>query len=668
MGVRRQSPLAVLLTALALVGGMSGLVRAQGAQAPVVLESAAPQGDSAADVPVAPWLEGVPESTDASQSADLAAQGPLADAVADSPGSPSAPTPAGIRFGSAIDAAWFGAGASLAARANRAQVRALELGAPNLDAAARALVAPAAPGDPLANALVAVRLAPDLPVAHAALARAHWVVGEREQAMRDVVAALRAVPGNLEATTWIAGSLLWVFAAVLVLGSLGFILALATSVFSHAAHDLGDLFSHHMPAFARTALLGTLFLVPLLLGEGLLGLGLLAFGLAFAYGGARCRFALLLAGALIVLGLYPVARLAGTALRAIDADPVARVAHELARGGGSPSELAFAAEALPDDLLAQYALAVHARRTGDEEAAQARYEALLAGRPSDAFALTNLANLHFRAGRIPEAIQLYERASGLLESPTLFFNLSQAYARSFQMEEFENALQRAQSLGAVEASRLSRSGDPNLVADLPIPIASFHARLLGGQQGSAFSRELASRLGPGRLGRGWIATATGFAVVALLAALLGGVAEHSSRCSRCGRRICARCDGTVWNSEICEGCHHVFHRTENTDPTLRMARMASLRRRESRLDRLAFAASLVIPGASGILARRPDLGFLGVLLFTAAVALLVWRKGVVPDPLALGALGPLAFLLAAGIVAFAYVAVVVIGIAIRRNA
>jgi hypothetical protein len=172
---------------------------------------------------------------------------------------------------------------------------------------------------------------------------------------------------------------------------------------------------------------------------------------------------------------------------------------------------------------------------------------------------------------------------------------------------------------------------------------------------------------PGRLGTSWVVTAGGFALAALLASFLGGRWEHSSTCGRCGHRICARCDGTVWNAEICDGCHHLFHLPETTDPKMRLARLSELRKRETRVGHLALVAALLLPGVGGLLARRPDLSFLGLFFFAWGVVLFVWRDGIVADPLAVGAAGPLAFMLAGAVVAASYAMVVVLGLWIRRS-
>ena len=42
----------------------------------------------------------------------------------------------------------------------------------------------------------------------------------------------------------------------------------AVGALPHAAHDLGDLVTDQMPGFARAALLSSLLLLPILLGEG----------------------------------------------------------------------------------------------------------------------------------------------------------------------------------------------------------------------------------------------------------------------------------------------------------------------------------------------------------------------------------------------------------------
>jgi len=566
-----------------------------------------------------------------------------------------------------VERAWFSAGEDPVVRASAAWTRGLQLGARNYEAAARALLTTVpGPASRLERASLAVRLAPDLPLARMELAAAHLEGADYASALQELLAGIRAIPRHLEASAWLAGSLLAMSAMALTLGCVAFILWVGLSVFRHASHDLGDLVSRAMPDFARAALLAAALLLPMLLGEGLVGLVVGLFLLGFLYCEAGYRRALALSAALLVIGLYPMARWAGVALTHLDSAPVASAAHSVVRSMHSPADIEVLQRA-GDDRLALEALALHERRSGDAVAARQRYERLLQETPLDPVVLANLSNIHFALGDDERAILLGERAERLMPSATLLFNLSQVYARSFRMDEFEGALAEAQAIDAVRVVNLSRAGSPDFVADLDFPLEPIRSRMLQRATGEHFVEPVARFLMPGWLGQGWVHTTSAFAVVAALGLLLGGRWEHSSRCIRCGRRVCRRCDGRAGSHQVCEGCHHLFHRPEASDSNLRMARLSELRARDARLGRLAVGASLLFPGAGGLLARRADLSFLGLLFFTWGAVLLAWRQGVVVDPMAVGVAGPLVFALLGGLAFLGYGVVVAHGLVIRRR-
>lgn len=587
------------------------------------------------------------------------------------PSVPEIPPPPTLRsdgYRSEIEAAWFSGGPDLEGRARRARNMALKLGAANVESAARALlIAGVGSEGPVHRARLAVELAPDVPAIRLALALALARSGQYSEGMREAAAGLAAIPRNLEATLWLAGSLLAMLAAVLVAGPMLFIVFVGVSVFRHAAHDLGDLVSRQMPDFARAALLSALLLVPVALGEGLLGFALAFFALGFAYANARGRRALTLAAVLLPVGLYPVAQLTGRAIGAIDSDPVAVAAYAVVRGIATPTDVELLVAVEDRDVLAQSALALWERRVGNREAAMSRYARLLAASPMDPIVLAALANMHFERAEYERSIQLSERAAGLLRSPILLFNLSQVYARSFRMDEFEGAMAQAQSLDAEAIAALSRAAAPDFVADLPFDTQPIFTRLFENSGDTAFIATTSRRVMPGWLGSRWEVMSASFALAALMALILASRFDRSSACARCGHRICAHCDGTVWNSEICNGCHHLFQRPEATDPRMRLDRLSQLREREMRLDRVALISSLLLPGVGGFWARRPGLSFLGLIFFVFGAALFVWRDGIVADPLAVGAAGPLAFLLAGAVVAFCYAMTVGMGLWIRRS-
>lgn len=598
---------------------------------------------------------------------EVAVAPPTTPSIAEDSESKRPLTPEEEGYRSEVERAWFGSDDGLSAAATRARAMAVALGMENLDAAARALIATDDPDNALANAMLAVKLAPDLPMAHMALARALFDDGQRVEAFDQAANGILAIFRNFEATAWLVGSLLLMVAAVMIAAPLVFIVFVAVSVFPRAAHDLGDLITDKMPEFGRAALLGSLLLVPIALGEGIMGLVLVLFALGLLYGSPRHRMALGLAIVIFVAGLYPVARTAGTALVALDSDPVASATMAVVNGIESERDVALLEAASDEEFLAQHILAVRARRLGRMEEATERYSALQAQNPRNADVIANYANLRFRSGDDAAAVELYERAAALIDSPRVMFNLSQANARLFKIEEFEAALRSAQQLDAEIVGELSRIGNSDFVADLGFPLLTLRSRLLAAAKEQGTTEIAAAWLMPGWLGGHSARLLGSLVLVSLLGVMLASKFDQASGCTRCGKRICGRCDGTVWNAETCNACHHLFHRPETTDPMLRMQRLYELQARDSRLGKLALLASLLIPGAAGLLARRPDLGFLGILSCCFAFVFLGWPTGAVPDPLAVGEAGALAFVVAGSLALLCYALIVATGLLMRRQ-
>ena len=88
---------------------------------------------------------------------------------------------------------------------------------------------------------------------------------------------------------------------------------------------------------------------------------------------------------------------------------------------------------------------------------------------------------------------------------------------------------------------------------------------------------------------------------------------------------------------------------------------------QARLDKLALGVSIALPGAAGVLSRRPLHSLLGALLFAIAVGALIWRQGVFADPLVAGAAGPFAFLCVSVLAGISYAIVVGTSLAARRS-
>jgi hypothetical protein len=95
--------------------------------------------------------------------------------------------------------------------------------------------------------------------------------------------------------------------------------------------------------------------------------------------------------------------------------------------------------------------------------------------------------------------------------------------------------------------------------------------------------------------------------------------------------------------------------------------MSALRDRDARLGRFVLAASILVPGTAGLLARRPVAGLVGALA-AAFAATAVLCRDVVVDPLAAGAMGPVAFGLAAAFALLVYAGTIAQSIRFRPGA
>lgn len=565
----------------------------------------------------------------------------------------------------ALQRAWNEPAESLVRRVEVTRRAALEVGAWNFDPAARALIQGIREGQQTDRAEGAVRLAPDLPAAHFALARARWLDGEDPMsAVRAVVAGLQAIPRHPEASLWFAGSALTMLSAALVGAGMLLIGLAALGVARAAAHDIAHLwpFGVSAPAFARFAALGALLLAPLALGEGVLGLFLALLAIGLLYGTAGRRFALTLAAVGVVAGLYPLPRFAGAALDAYPSDPVLSAAHSTMSGLASPVDLARLEHAAEADSLAVRALAVYARQTGNLGRADALYQRLLDADGSDLTTLNNAANVRLDLGHVGKALELYDRALDLETSPVVLFNLSQTYGRSFQVDDLNRTLaeaQRADGPLVADFTALQRTKNEGFVVDMPVPVTTLWKRVFERPQaGAAVAAEFRAPLAPGRLGHDRDALLVVLGVILALGWLAGSQFSGSAGCARCGQRLCPRCDGTGESAEMCESCTRLYYRPEKTDRALRAGRIESLRHREQNLRRLRGLLALVFPGAAGWLAARPVRGYIGAFAFALSAACAYWWRGVVPDPLVAGLAGPMTFLGIASVCMLFYLATV----------
>jgi len=565
-------------------------------------------------------------------------------------------------------ASWVAAKPSAFARAAALRRTRLELGLGDLPAPAVLIAAAGTGEEPEVYSELAREVAPGVPAFQMDHAVALWNSGDIGAALLAVGRAGLTVSRSLPAQLWLLENLSFALLIVVLAAPLGFILLAALHVYSHAAHDLGDLLSNHMPTSARYALLGGLLFVPLVFGEGLFGLALALFAVAFIYGGAGQRNSLVMAAVLLVIGLHPLAQLSSVAANLIDSDPVASSVLQVLGGTGTSADVERLEAAAPEDLAAMHALAYRDRRFGLVESSRVRLEKVISQVPNDVVALANLGNIEKRRGNTDSAIGYYERAAAQKSDATLLFSLSQAYASAFRMEEYEATLIRAQKIDNQAVAGLSSLDDASLVADLRFSVSQLiRDRLVSLALSQDVNRGAVAILAPGRVGSAWYVTGGAFALIVFCSLLLSKNWSLASICTRCGHRICERCEETVWSEEVCEDCHHLFQYPKATDPSLRMARVQALSEREVRFNRVWLALSLMIPGMAGFSARRPDLSMLGLLLFGWTVTWISWPTGIFEDPLLMGSAAMLCFGIPGALAVMAYVSVVTWSLIVRKN-
>jgi tetratricopeptide (TPR) repeat protein len=595
--------------------------------------------------------------------------------IFESPGAETAPStvgPASASEGLApVRVAWLRSAESLDERAGRTRRAALERGIWNFDAGASAVLRSDLAGDELDKARAAVRLAPDLPAIRMALARALWLEGGSPiSSVRAVGSALLAIPRHFESSLWFSGTALYMLAITLILGGLLTIGIYAVSGFPHAAHDLGDLLSGNMPGYARVALLGSALLAPLALRQGPLGFALGLFTVGMVYGGVRQRWVLSTAAISVVIGAFPVARLSGAALTAYIGDPVVEAAISATDGFATPVDLRRLEASSEDDPLALMALAIDARRGGRLGEADTRYQMLLEIEPTNFAAANNAANVRLDLGHMDLALDNYRRATAIRDSATVLFNRSQAHGQAFQMDDMNEALAAAQQADGVlvgELTQLQGSDPGGFTVDVPLARRTLWNRVLSARSGDGFAMELRSAMAPGLLGRDWRVLSAVIAVPALVS-ILGLVRLRTSHwCRRCGRTLCPRCDLESGGGEICESCTRLFQQPETTDRALRVARISALRHRELWLGRAVLVSSVLIPGTAGLLAGRHVTSLIGALSGILVVTAVIWRNGVVPDPLIAGAAAPVAFGSVAAVAAGCYAIAVATSLATRKS-
>ncbi len=466
----------------------------------------------------------------------------------------------------------------------------------------------------------ALELAPSAPGLHVQVALEH---GRPGALLGGVLALVR----NLPALSW-SIAMLWAALGVGVLLASALLAALVLiRTLSLHGHAVGHLLRTGAAATgpAALAVLALLACVPLFgLGPGVqVALcGALA-TLGAARGLASTMIGFLVASSLLLgPGLEYGARIA-TALNATSPLLAAWRLDFSEPLPGDEIKLEQALARAPDDAFYALCLANALKHRGETE----RAEKLLAAAPSsdDVVVEARTANLlgivRLARGDASGAISQFERARTYGETATVFYNLSQVYARRVELMRREELYTEARNRDAELVSQYAALDSANVhsyVIQEPLPLTLYVRRMLAPtSEASVLARSLR---------RLWLGNALpGWAWVLLPIVGLAGLPFRRSglaRCRRCDRAVCRRCSPVAGPGPTCPRCEGLFGTRAKTDARLRRQEQERDRLRQLWMRRLRALAGLALPGLGALLEERMLAGMLrvGVLAFALGLA------------------------------------------------
>jgi hypothetical protein len=516
-------------------------------------------------------------------------------------------------------------------RVERVRVEASRMGMWSAEPAARGLVLADHLGHEEERARAAVLLAPSLPAAWGALALAAPGVSSLPAMARGLLEMER----NLDASVWWRATAWHALVWGVVVGGILFLLVSALRLAPVAAHDLSHRLPGRLPPHAIAAVLTCVGMLPAILGEGLVGLAAGAFFVALPWAGGSHRLALIATMAAVMGAVHPATGETGRWIAALRADPGTIAIRNAEYGSLTEAQLDRLARLAPRDPAASHALALWSKRSARLDEAAHWLEMAEAEDSAHPVLLNDAANLRLARGDDEGAIRLYEKSIQSGARAAVYFNLAQVHGSRIELSLQERALESAHAVSAATVRELSDlRGNGRLAVDVAWPVSELRGRLADAADGRPVAAALRRDFGTGRLVEDPWKGSGALLALAFVAVLVGRGREESRVCGACGVRRCELCE--VRRELGCAVCG-----APRTTPGV--------------LHALARAGRPLVmraaPGLAGIAAGRPWLGALACLSGATAVAAFVLRGGVVPDPLAAGDVGQVAFGLLAAVLA-----------------
>jgi tetratricopeptide (TPR) repeat protein len=485
----------------------------------------------------------------------------------------------------------------------------------------------------LASLALAESLDPGRP--QIALARAHVLWASGAGTLAAGTEWVRAIRGTLTLAfrdlSFIHGFALVAVAAVLA-GAALFALFMVFRYQVALRHDVEEwLIRADREAWAKAGGWAVLFLPFLLwIGAGWVAIYWIAAVFRYMRRGERALAVLLL----LVTALAVPGYRFSVGLYGLAADPTIRTTIAAANGGYDPDrivKLRALVDAHPEDPIYRFLLAGLYKNGRYFEDAFHEYKRVLETAPSTYQARINLGNIYFVLGQYGEAISNYKKALDIRPSSALaYYDMYLAQSDSFKLKEAAESLAAARGLDAERVNQWlssgSREGRGPKTIDAVIDFDSIWRATVEG-------RNLREWLDAEQESRHWTAALTGLvnptSLLAIAALLSCGITlalfrgrTPAQRCTRCGQPFCAYCKSGRDGHEYCSQCVHLFVLGDGLAPETKSMKLYQVERHESNLRRGRRFASLVLPGASHLMAGR---AWFGCALLT--LWLLAWIGG-----------------------------------------
>lgn len=500
-------------------------------------------------------------------------------------------------------------------------------------------------------AKVAVALAPDLPWAQFALAKASFVSDPAELSrwagpLWETLASSFRDPRYLRPGLADLGAAL---VAALVFTATAVILLLAVRRLRYFLHDFHHLFPKAAARWQTAPLALLLLFLPAVFRLGVVPVLATLFAAVVLYLDVKER--IVGAALLALLGISPLLAQGMTELASFGGTPAERV-YRVERGG---LDAAGAADGLRERVgtgeatfAELYALARYDLQRGRLNRASDLMKKAALLRPNDARLTVLLGNARFGVGDLDGAAAHYRRAREL--DPGLAaasWNLSRVHyrnaaaahdaARAVELERAQTAQSQAQLADAsllgrtpppedeVRLNRLVLS--PSLAWSELAPLASVPGA------GKQVADQLAWRLlGTNSTLLAWLLPG----LLALGAVGLGALRHPLSAsrvCDKCGRAVCRRCDPELGlASSLCGQCVNVFARKGLVAPQVKLRKQIEVDRYQTRSDRVAWLFGILCSGGGHLVSGVPVRGALFLFSFLFLLGALVLREGVVRAP------------------------------------